>query len=294
MVISRKSDRIFDIIIYAILSIILLIVIYPLYFVIIASISDPLAVIAGNVIWAPVRPSLESYKLVFRYSLVMSGYRNTLMYTTVGTALNIVMTIAAAYPISRTHLKGKNAVVGLMMFTMFFSGGMIPTYILINKMKLLDTFWVMILPNAVAVWNIMIMRTFFATSIPRELEEVALVDGADQITTLLKVILPLSKPIIAVMVVFYAVGHWNSYFNGLLYLSSSDKFPLQLVLRAILIQNQVSEEVFVDVGDTYSRKMMGETLKYALIIVASAPVLCLYPFAQRFFVQGVMIGSVKG
>lgn len=140
MVISRKSDRIFDIIIYAILSIILLIVIYPLYFVIIASISDPLAVIAGNVIWAPVRPSLESYKLVFRYSLVMSGYRNTLMYTTVGTALNIVMTIAAAYPISRTHLKGKNAVVGLMMFTMFFSGGMIPTYILINKMKLLDTF----------------------------------------------------------------------------------------------------------------------------------------------------------
>lgn len=294
MVISRKSDRIFDIIIYAILSIILLIVIYPLYFVIIASISDPLAVIAGNVIWAPVRPSLESYKLVFRYSLVMSGYRNTLMYTTVGTALNIVMTIAAAYPISRAHLKGKNAVVGLMMFTMFFSGGMIPTYILINKMKLLDTFWVMILPNAVAVWNIMIMRTFFATSIPRELEEVALVDGADQITTLLKVILPLSKPIIAVMVVFYAVGHWNSYFNGLLYLSSSDKFPLQLVLRAILIQNQVSEEVFVDVGDTYSRKMMGETLKYALIIVASAPVLCLYPFAQRFFVQGVMIGSVKG
>jgi len=217
-----------------------------------------------------VEPTLRAYEMVFRYRLVLTGYRNTLLYTSAGTLLNVAMTVAAAYPISRPYLKGKKIAIGMMMFTMFFSGGLIPTYIMIHRMGMLNTFWVMIVPNAVAVWNIMIMRTFFMTSIPRELEEAALVDGASQISTLIRIVLPLSKPIIAVMIVFYAVGHWNSYFNGLIYLSSESKFPLQLVLRAILIQNQRPAEIF-DMSDTYSRQMTAETMKYALIIISSLP-----------------------
>ncbi|HML49554.1 MAG TPA: carbohydrate ABC transporter permease [Clostridia bacterium] len=294
MVKSSGMDRAFDALVIALLGVLLLAVLYPLYFVVIASLSDPLLVMSGKVIWKTGGATLEAYRLVFRNSLVLSGYRNTLAYTGVGTLLNLLMTVCAAYPLSRGRLRGKQFFLGMMMITMFFSGGMIPSYVMINRMKLLDTFWVMILPNALSVWNVMIMRTFFASSIPRELEEAALVDGADHLRTLRSVILPLSKPILAVMVVFYAVAHWNSYFNGLIYLSSQSKFPLQLVLRAILIQNQMPEEMFLDVGDTYSRQLMSETLKYALIVVASIPVLCLYPFAQRFFVQGVMIGSVKG
>ena len=294
MVKSTGMDRAFDVMVIALLGIVLLAVLYPLYFVLIASLSDPLLVMSGKVIWKAGAPSLEAYRLVFRNSLVLSGYRNTLAYTGAGTLLNLLMTICAAYPLSRGRLRGKHFFLGMMMITMFFSGGMIPSYILINRMGLLDTFWVMILPNALSVWNVMIMRTFFVSSIPRELEEAALVDGADHLRILRSVILPLSKPILAVMVVFYAVAHWNAYFNGLIYLSNQAKYPLQLVLRAILIQNQMPEEIFQDVGDTYSRQLMSETLKYALIVVASIPVLCLYPFAQRFFVQGVMIGSVKG
>lgn len=294
MVKSTGMDRAFDALVIALLCIVLAAVLYPLYFVVIASLSNPLLVMSGKVIGRPGAPSLEAYRLVFRNSMVLSGYRNTLAYTGVGTLLNLLMTVCAAYPLSRGRLRGKHFFLSMMMITMFFSGGMIPSYIMINRMGLLDTFWVMILPNALSVWNVMIMRTFFASSIPKELEEAALVDGADHLRTLRSVILPLSKPILAVMVVFYAVAHWNSYFNGLIYLSSQSKFPLQLVLRAILIQNQMPEEIFLDVGDTYSRQLMSETLKYALIVVASVPVLCLYPLAQRFFVQGVMIGSVKG
>jgi len=287
------GDKLFDISIYAFLSIVLLVTIYPLFFVVLASFSDPLAVLGGKVLWRPISPNLKAYQMVFRYQLVLTGYRNTLMYTSAGTVLNVMMTIAAAYPISRLYLKGRQVIIGMMLFTMFFTGGLIPTYIMIHQMGMLNTFWVMIIPNAVAVWNIMIMRTFFITSIPRELEEAALVDGSSHIKTLLRIVLPLSKPIIAVMVVFYAVGHWNSYFNGLIFLSSESKFPLQLVLRAILIQNQRPAELFA-MSDTYSRQMMAETMKYALIIISSLPVLMLYPFAQRFFVQGIMIGSVKG
>ena len=287
------GDKLFDISIYSFLSIVLLVTIYPLFFVVLASFSDPLAVLGGKVLWRPISPNLKAYQMVFRYQLVLTGYRNTLMYTSAGTLLNVVMTIVAAYPISRPYLKGRQVIIGMMLFTMFFTGGLIPTYIMIHQMGMLNSFWVMIIPNAVAVWNIMIMRTFFITSIPRELEEAALVDGSSHIKTLLRIILPLSKPIIAVMVVFYAVGHWNSYFNGLIFLSSESKFPLQLVLRAILIQNQRPAEIFA-MSDTYSRQMMAETMKYALIIISSLPVLMLYPFAQRFFVQGIMIGSVKG
>lgn len=290
---SRK-DKLFDAMVIVILCVVLVIIFYPLYFVVIASVSDPIQVIGGKVIWKPLGFNLEAYKRVFKYEMVMRGYANTLMYTAAGTTLNLVMTILAAYPLSRRKLHGKGFILGMMMVTMFFSGGLIPTYVTIRNLRLLDTFWVMILPGAMSVYNTMLMRSFFMNSVPIELEEAARIDGASHFTTLTQVILPVSKAILAVMVVFYAAGHWNNYFSGLIYLSTEDKYPLQLVLRAILIMNQTQEEMVIDVGDTYNRQMMAETLKYALIIVSSVPLLMLYPFVQKYFVHGVMIGSVKG
>ena len=271
------ADRVFDICNYILLTLVLIVVLYPLYFVVIASFSDPMAVLGGKVIWKPVGFSLEAYG-----------------YTLAGTALNMVLSICAAYPLSRRQLRGKGFVMGLLVFTMFFSGGLIPTYITISRMGLLNTFAVMILPTAISVYNVMIMRTFFANSIPYELEEAAHVDGASHLRTLASIILPLSKPILAVMVLYYAIAHWNSYFNALIDLSDQDRYPLQLVLRTILIQSQSSEESMINVQGTFNRVLMSETMKYALIIVASVPVLCLYPFLQKYFVQGIMIGSVKG
>ena len=292
---SRSAgDRLFDIGVYVLLTIAMLIVLYPLYFVVIASVSDPMDVLAGKVIWKPSGFSLEAYRMVFKDSQVMTGYRNTIAYTLAGTSLNIMLSIAAAYPLSRRNLKGKGLVMGMMVFTMFFSGGLIPTYITISNLGLLNTFAVMILPTAISVYNVMIMRTFFMNSIPYELEEAAYVDGATHFRTLYSVVLPLSKPILAVMVLFYAIAHWNSYFNAMIYLSDKERYPLQLVLRTILVQSQSSEEILADVQGTFNRMLMSETIKYALIIVASVPVLCLYPFLQKYFVQGVMIGSVKG
>ena len=291
---TSPGDRAFDIAVYVILAIVMLVILYPLYFVVIASLSDPLAVMSGQVIFTPVSLNFESYRLVFKDSRVLIGYRNTILYTVAGTALNIFMSVAAAYPLSRKNLKGKGIGLGMMVFTMFFSGGMIPTYINMNSLGLLNTFWVMILPCALSVYNVMIMRTYFSTSIPFEIEEAAMIDGASHYRTLWSVVLPLSKPILAVMVLFYAVNHWNSYFDALLYLSDESRYPLQLVLRSILIQSQASEESFAGIGSTYNRMLLSETMKYALIIVASVPVLILYPFLQKYFVKGVMIGSVKG
>lgn len=216
------------------------------------------------------------------------------MYTVIGTALNVVMTIAAAYPLSRQDFKGRNAFTVLIVFTMFFSGGMIPTYLLIKDLGLLDSFWVMILPTAVSVWNILIMRTFFQSSIPKELQEAAFLDGCSNLKLLVRIILPLSGPVLAVMVLFYAVGHWNSYFNALIYLSDRDKYPLQLFLREILIQDQMQN--MVDLGsDTYSKSLMEvEAIKYAAVMVTNLPMLILYPFLQKYFIKGVMIGAIKG
>lgn len=298
IVISRKprstGDKLFDFGVYFILTLVLIIILYPLYFVVIASFSDPLSVMAGEVTFWPVNFNTESYRLVFKNSQVLTGYRNTILYTVAGTVVNLIMSIAAAYPMAQRNLKGKGLFIGMMVFTMFFAGGMIPSYINLNNLGMIDTFWVMIIPNAISVYNVMIMRTFFSTSIPYELQEAAFVDGASHIRILRSIVLPLSKPILAVMVLFYAVSHWNSYFNALLYLSDQNRYPLQLVLRAILIQSQASEESFAGIGNTYSRMLLSETMKYALIIVSSVPVLILYPFLQKYFVHGVMIGSVKG
>ncbi|CAM3049735.1 carbohydrate ABC transporter permease [Paenibacillus taichungensis] len=294
MLVESRGDRIFNIINHFLLIIITLIVIYPLVFVLSASFSDPQAVLRGEMFLWPKGINLHSYEKIFQNKDILRGYTNTLIYTSVGTLINLVMTILAAYPLSRKDFIGRNAIMALFVFTMFFSGGLIPTYMLIKNLGMLNTFWVMIIPNAVSIWNIIIMRTFFQQSIPNELHEAATIDGCSNIQTLTRIILPLSMPIIAVTILFYAVGHWNAFFNAMLYLSDKDKFPLQLILREILIQGQTNDMVKMSTESAIKQQREVEGIKYAVLVVANIPVLLLYPFLQRYFVKGVMIGAIKG
>ncbi|UHA71830.1 carbohydrate ABC transporter permease [Paenibacillus sp. 481] len=288
------GDRLFNAVNIAMLTIITLIVLYPLVFVLSASISNPEAVLNGAVWLWPQDINFDAYFKIFNNKDILIGYGNTILYTVLGTAINVVMTICAAYPLARKDLFGRNAITLLIVFTMFFSGGLIPTYLIIKQLGMLDSIWVMIIPNAVAVWNIIIMRTFFQQSIPPELEEAAMIDGSSHMQTLLRIVLPLSLPIIAVMVLFYAVSHWNSYFNALIYLDSRELFPLQLVLREIVIQSDAGDLVKLQSESAARMKMTVEGLKYAVLVVANLPVLLLYPFLQRYFVKGMMIGALKG
>ncbi|HAU33003.1 carbohydrate ABC transporter permease [Lysinibacillus fusiformis] len=290
---ESKGDRAFTIFNYIFLAIVAVVVLYPLIFVLSASLSNPEYVISGDLWLWPKEFTVEAYEKVFQNPDIINGFINTLKYTFFGTLLNIVMTICAAYPLSRRNLKGKGFIMAFMVFTMFFSGGLIPTYLLIRDLGMINTFWVMIIPNAVAVWNIIIMRTFFQ-SIPYELEESAMIDGAGNFRILWSIVLPLSLPVMAVMVLFYAVGHWNSYFQALIYLQDQDKFPLQLILRQILIQGQADDMIQATSESFLAQKLSVEGLKYAVLIVANLPMLMLYPFLQRYFVKGVMIGSLKG
>ena len=293
---SRQSrgDKIFNVINGLLIAVVLIMIIYPLWFVIIASVSDPAKVLGGQVILMPRKFTLQGYRMVFRDPMIMTGYRNTLFYTVTGTAINLVMTILAAYPLSRKDWVGRGFFMGVLMFTMFFSGGIIPTYLMMNSLGMINTVWAMILPGAVSVYNTIIMRTFFVNSIPPELQEAAQVDGCSNTRLLLQIVLPLSKQILAVMVLFYGVAHWNAFFNALIYLTESKRYPLQLVLRSILIQNTASQDMLGDLDTMGSRVMMAETIKYALIIVSTLPMMVLYPFLQRFFEKGVMVGAVKG
>ncbi|MFC9707232.1 carbohydrate ABC transporter permease [Paenibacillus sp. NPDC056933] len=294
MLVESRGDRIFNIVNHFLLIIITLIVIYPLVFVLSASFSDPQAVLRGEMFLWPKGINLHSYEKIFQNKDILRGYTNTLIYTSVGTLINLVMTILAAYPLSRKDFIGRNAIMALFVFTMFFSGGLIPTYMLIKNLGMLNTFWVMIIPNAVSIWNIIIMRTFFQQSIPHELHEAATIDGCSNIQTLTRIILPLSMPIIAVTILFYAVGHWNAFFNAMLYLSDKNKFPLQLILREILIQGQTNDMVKMSTESAIKQQREVEGIKYAVLVVANIPVLLLYPFLQRYFVKGVMIGAIKG
>ncbi|ACX66960.1 MULTISPECIES: carbohydrate ABC transporter permease [Bacillales] len=294
MQIESRGDRIFNVINYAILILVTVIVMYPLLFVLSASFSDPQAVLRGEMLLWPKGVNLNSYAKIFQNQDIISGFTNTLVYTSLGTLINLTMTILAAYPLSRKDFVGRNAIMALLVFTMFFSGGLIPTYLLIKNLGMLNTLWVMIIPNAVSIWNIIIMRTFFQQSIPGELQEAATIDGCSNIKILTRIILPLSMPIIAVTILFYAVGHWNAFFNALLYLSDKDKFPLQLILREILIQGQTNDMVKMSTESAIKQQREVEGIKYAVLVVANIPVLALYPFLQRYFVKGVMIGAIKG
>ncbi len=287
------ADRGFDILNYVILTFCLLIVAYPLYFIVIASVSDPTAVYSGKVILWPARFTLEGYQRILDYESFFTGYRNTVVYTVVGTAINVLITIPGAYALSRKDLIGRNILMMGVTFTMIFSGGLIPTYLLVISLNLYNTMWALILPAAVSAWNLIVARTFFQETIPDELLEAATLDGAGNTQFFLRVVLPLSKSIIAVMILFYAVNHWNSYFNALIYLKSAEKYPLQLVLRNILFENSLGDMV-EDASTLALQQRLGDLIKYGIIIASSLPLLILYPFLQRFFIQGVMIGAVKG
>lgn len=287
-------DRVFNIINYTILTVFLVVILYPLIYVVSASLSDGAAVISGQVVLLPVNFSLVAYERIFHYERIWTGYANSLFYAVVGTLVNLTMTLIAAYPLSRRDLFGRNVIVGLFLFTLFFSGGLIPAYLLVKDLGLRNTRWALIIPQALSIWNLLIAITFMRTSIPHELLEASQLDGCNDFQYFLKVLLPLSTPLIAVLALFYAIGHWNQFFAALLYLTNKDLFPLQIILRDILISSQVDMNMMEDLQSMAAREAMRELLKYALIVVASVPVLMIYPFAQKYFVKGIMLGSVKG
>ena len=290
-----KGDIIFEIVNCIFLGIISAIILYPLIYVVSASISDPMSVTAGKMILWPVDMTLENYGEVFKNDNIMRGYRNSLIIMFGGTTLNIVMTILAAFPMTRKDLWGRNVIMKLMTFCMFFGGGLIPTYLMVGKtLGLMNNWLALILPGAISVYNMIIMRTFFMTSIPYELHEAADIDGCSPFMTLIKIILPLSGPIIAVMALYYGVGHWNSYFSALLYINKEDIQPLQLYLRKVLTANNTQSLMEMGADEAARAAMRAETIKYAVIVVSSIPMLIIYPFVQKFFVKGVMIGAVKG
>lgn len=289
-----KENLIFDIVNICILCLVFIMVAYPLYFVTIASISDPYAVLNGDVLLLPKGFTLDSYKKIFEDAQIWTGYGNSIAYTVVGTLLNVSLTMTIAYPLSRKYFSGRKTITTILLITMYFSGGMIPTYLLVKNLGLRDTFAVMILLGAVSVYNVIIARTFLESNIPKELEEAAEIDGCSKIKFFFSMVLPLSKAIIAVLVLYYAVAHWNDYMRGLIYLNSADRYPLQLVIRSILVQTQMAVQDTTDVADIDARMKLAEAMKYGVIIVSTLPTLVMYPFVQKHFVKGVMIGSIKG
>lgn len=291
---ETRGDRIFTVCNYIFLSLLVLSVLYPLIYVLSASLSSTTAVASGRVWLFPVEFSLLGYKTIFEYSKIWVGYGNSLFYMVVGTTVNVVLTILAAYPLSRRDFYGRGIFMFLFVFTMMFNGGLIPNYLLVQDLGLLNSRWALIIPNALSVFNVIITMSFFKSTIPNELLESAQLDGCNDFKFLFKIVLPLSAPIIAVISLFYAVGHWNSYFGALIYLRDASLFPLQLILRDILIQNTVDPSMVGDATQLANKIGLQQLLKYSLIVVSSLPVLIAYPFVQRFFVKGVMIGSLKG
>lgn len=289
-----RDDKIYYIISGIIMTVLLVIALYPMIFVLSASFSSGNAVSSGKVILWPVELNLEGYKTVFRNKDILRAYGNTLLYTTAGTFINVAMALITAYPLSRRDLKGRGMLMLVFTFTMFFSGGMIPSYINISNLHLINTFWVMVLPGALSVYNMIITRTFIQASIPYEMLEAASIDGCNDTQYFFTFVLPLSKAIIAVNTLFSAVSHWNAYFNAMIYLNDREKLPLQNIMRELLVLNEMNLSDLVDPEQALLLLNSVAVLKYALIVVATVPILCAYPFAQKYFVKGVMIGSIKG
>lgn len=289
-----RSNQIFDIVNHLILFFLMMIVLYPLYFILIASFSSPDAVSRGEVLLFPKGFNGKGYLQIFKYKDIWTGYVNSLLYSVVGTAVNLIATIPAAFAFSRKELVGKKPLMLLFAFTMFFGGGLIPTYLLIRGLHMDNSMWALVLPGAVGVYNLIVARTFFQQSIPEELYEASVVDGCDFFRYFFRIVIPISKPIIAVMLLIYAVGHWNAYFNALIYLVDRSKFPLQVILREILIQQQSVTGGSTDMQALEQQRQLAEMIKYGVIVVSSLPVLCIYPFIQKHFVKGMMIGAVKG
>lgn len=292
--VDSPGDKAMYLVVYTFLSIILLVVLYPIIYILSASFSSGAAVSSGQVILWPVEPTLIGYKAVFSYKSIMTGYRNTLFYTIVGTLINIVMTLIAAYPLSRPRFPGKRVYMVLFVITMFFNGGLIPTYILMTQIKFVNKVWAMLIPGAISTYNMIVTRTFFVNNIPYELHEAARIDGCSDTLFFFKILLPLSKAIIAVITLFYAVAHWNSYFNAMIYLRKPELYPLQIILRGILIGSRVDLSQIDDPEILAAMQGLSDVLKYSLIVVSSIPIIAIYPLAQKYFIQGVMVGSLKG
>ena len=291
---SSTGDKVFIILVYVLLSAVMLIVLYPLIYIISASFSDPQAVVSGKVILWPVDVTLRGYKAVFKNPKILTGFMNSFFYMGVGTVVNLIMTMLCAYPLSRKEFTARNKIAALFVFTMYFSGGLMPSYMIVSKLGLINTRWAMIIPSAMSTYNMIIARTYMVNSIPDELYEAAQIDGCSPFKYLLKVIVPLSKPILAVLALYYGIAKWNNYFDAMLYLNDASLQPLTIVLREILIQNQIDPTMLTDASALSKLQGMTELLKYAVIVVASVPVLAIYPFVQKYFVKGVTIGAVKG
>jgi putative aldouronate transport system permease protein len=288
-----RGDKTFTLIVYILLTLLTVVVLYPLLFVLAASFSDPDLVLKGEVTIFPKGFTLKPYSMVFENEDIWRGYLNTIVYTVVGTLINVAMTILLAYPLSRPDMPLKKPITLMIIFTMYFDGGMIPSYLLVRQLGLYNSMWALIIPVAISTYNFVVARSFFESSIPKEMYESAMIDGSSDIRTLFQIVLPLSSAIIAVLTLFYAVEHWNSYFSALIYLQNEDLYPLQIILRNILLLGQTEQMGSNDVGMGEKIKM-AEAIKYSAIVISSLPVLCIYPFVQKHFVKGVMIGAVKG
>lgn len=291
---ASAGDRVFMVINYVLLTIILLIVLYPLVYTLSASLSDPSAVITGKVVLFPVDFSLRSYEKIFNYPSIINGMLNSLFYTVVGSSVSVVLTFLAAYPLTRKDLPGRRFFTILFFFPLLFSGGLIPFYLVTRDLGLVNTRWALIIPTALSVWNLIITISYLRSSIPEELWEAAQIDGCSDIGYLMKIILPLSKSLVAVLFLVYAVAQWNQYFFSLIFQTNPDLAPLQIVLRNILILNKIDLGMIADVQRLADQQALQEQLKFSSIVVASIPVLMLYPFVQRYFVQGLTIGAIKG
>ncbi|MBQ8953613.1 MAG: carbohydrate ABC transporter permease [Clostridia bacterium] len=287
---ETRQDKVFLSILTVISVMILVVELYPLIFVVSASFSDSDAISLGRVYLWPVQPNLKGYETLLKDNSILLGFKNSIIYLVVGTSINMLLTTLLAFPLSRREMPGRNIFTLIVVFTMYVSGGLIPTYLLTSNLGMVDTLWGVIIPNAISTTNMIIMRTYFQTSIPESLYEAAVLDGSNYLRYLIRIALPLSLPIIAVVGLYYAVGHWNNYFDALIYLRSTDKQSLQLVLRNILLANQVNSGD----GSYAESSKLGVTIKYSVIVFSCIPMMIAYPFVQRFFVKGVMIGALKG
>ncbi|WP_102412754.1 ABC transporter permease subunit [Beduinella massiliensis] len=288
-----RNDRIFNVALGILLTVLCLVVIYPLYYILIASFTDPAVVNSGKFLLYPEKPFLDGYERILEYKPLWRGYTNSFLYMGLTVVCSLVTTIPAAYVLSRRDMVFRDGLMMIFTFTMFFSGGMIPSYLLIKSLHLLNTAWAIVLPSACSAWNLIVARTFFQESIPPELLEAARIDGCDDFTFFFRIVLPLSQTIIAVIGLFFAVSQWNAYFNALMYMTEEKKMPLQVVLRNLILINSTTD-MLGDAMGYDSRAKLAEQMKYGVIVIGALPLLLLYPFLQKYFAKGVMIGAIKG
>ncbi len=292
---KNKSDRAIEAVMVAIIVLFVIAVLYPLYYVVIASLSNPYGVYAGKTFLWVSQFTLEGYQRVFREKAIATGYLNSIYYTSLGTVITTALVLTTAYPLSRRDMPGRTPIMLFYLITMYFTGGLIPTYLVVAKTGLLNSVWALILPGGVSVFNVIVTRTYFETSIPKDLFEAAKIDGSSHMRTFLEIVIPLSRPIIAVMVVFAMVAFWNDWFTALIYMNSKDKYPLQLALRQVLIQSEATANALSGMDGGYAEaNRITELIKFSSMVVGAVPMLIFYPFVQKYFEKGLMVGAVKG